>query len=80
MSNIDFSQIVTAAQAEVNAQDVLRKAATAERDKLLSETDWMALSDTKMSKPWATYRQALRDITKQKGFPSDVTWPVRPDA
>ena len=34
-----------------------------ERNKLLTETDWMANSDVTMSDDWKTYRQALRDLT-----------------
>tara|TARA_A100001234_G_scaffold26979_1_gene21082 strand:+ start:700 stop:981 length:282 start_codon:yes stop_codon:yes gene_type:complete len=48
------------------------------RDALLSETDWMANSDVTMSDEWRTYRQALRDIPEQSGFPNDVTWPTKP--
>ncbi len=33
------------------------------RNRLLSETDWMANSDVTMSDDWKTYRQSLRDIT-----------------
>ena len=47
------------------------------RDMLLSETDWMALSDVTMTAPWAAYRQQLRDITLQVGFPYNITWPVK---
>ena len=43
-----------------------------ERDRLLSQTDWMALSDTTMSPAWTTYRQALRDVTAQPGYPFAV--------
>jgi hypothetical protein len=51
-----------------------------QRDRLLSETDWMALSDSPaITTDWATYRQALRDITGQSGFPYDVAWPAKPD-
>lgn len=49
-----------------------------ERDRKLAETDWMALSDVTMSAEMATYRQALRDITAQEGFPHSVNWPVKP--
>ena len=49
-----------------------------QRDQLLKETDWMALSDNTMTPEWASYRQALRDITAQEGFPYDVTWPTKP--
>ena len=48
------------------------------RDALLSETDYLALSDNTMSAAMTTYRQALRDITGQAGFPYSVTWPTKP--
>lgn len=68
------------ATAEERAQRTADKAANVrlERDKLLAETDWMALSDVTMSAEMATYRQALRDITAQEGFPHSVNWPVKP--
>jgi hypothetical protein len=50
-----------------------------ERDRKLAETDWMALSDVTMSAEMTTYRQALRDITAQSGFPHSVTWPTKPE-
>jgi hypothetical protein len=48
------------------------------RDSLLRRTDWTALSDVTMPTEMATYRQALRDITDQEGFPLSVTWPTAP--
>ena len=48
------------------------------RNRLLSDTDWMALSDNTMTPEWVSYRQALRDITAQEGFPYSVIWPTRP--
>jgi len=56
------------------AEDAVRN----KRDRLLSDTDWMALSDNAMTPEWASYRQALRDITAQEGFPYSVTWPTKP--
>jgi hypothetical protein len=49
-----------------------------QRNRLLSDTDWMALSDNTMTPEWASYRQALRDITEQTGFPYSVIWPTKP--
>jgi hypothetical protein len=49
------------------------------RSMLLAETDWTALSDVVMPSEMATYRQALRDITSQPGFPHNVSWPVKPE-
>ena len=48
------------------------------RDSLLADTDWTANSDVTMSDEMRTYRQALRDVPSQAGFPNDVTWPVKP--
>jgi hypothetical protein len=49
------------------------------RNMLLQETDWMALSDNVMTPEWASYRQQLRDITSQAGFPYEVIWPIKPE-
>lgn len=52
------------------------------RDMLLCDCDWMfSLSDRpiKNREAWVAYRQELRDITKQAGFPDEVIWPTRPD-
>ena len=49
-----------------------------ERNQLLRESDWVSGSDVTMSDEWKTYRQALRDIPSQEGFPNDVTWPTSP--
>ena len=48
------------------------------RDALLRETDWWALSDNTMTEDQAAYRQELRDITAQAGFPDNITWPQEP--
>lgn len=48
------------------------------REKLL-ETDWTQVLDAPVDKQaWAAYRQQLRDITTQPGFPYQITWPVPP--
>lgn len=48
------------------------------RDGQLQQTDWMALSDVTMSPEMAAYRQSLRDVTAQPGFPFNVVWPTKP--
>lgn len=48
-----------------------------ERDSLLQGTDWWAVSDRTMTAEQTAYRQALRDITSQAGFPFSVTWPTK---
>ena len=49
----------------------------ARRDELLAASDSMALAD-RITADWTTYRQALRDIPAQSGFPTNITWPVEP--
>ena len=52
------------------------------RDKKLLESDWTRLDDCGLSdsvkSSWATYRQALRDITDSATSLDDVTWPTKP--
>ena len=50
------------------------------RDQLLSSCDWVVLSDSPLSgnQDWLDYRQTLRDITTQGGFPETVVWPTEP--
>lgn len=51
----------------------------ATRQELLSQSDWTQLADVPVDQAkWATYRQALRDITNQPGFPTAVDWPTAP--
>ena len=55
------------------------KAIRDDRNKRLAECDWTQLSDAPVDKTaWASYRQQLRDISKQTGFPWEVTWPTAP--
>jgi hypothetical protein len=57
----------------------------AQRDQLLIASDINVLPDrwnsmtVEQQQAWSTYRQALRDITAQAGFPWDVQWPTQPD-
>jgi hypothetical protein len=49
------------------------------RNDKLKECDWTQIADSTADKQvWATYRQALRDVTAQQGFPWTVEWPVAP--
>ena len=49
-----------------------------ERDRLLAETDYLALSDNTLSAAMTTYRQALRDITDTYSDLDTVVWPTKP--
>ena len=70
------SEQETAYQAELDAEAATTARNT--RNTKISESDWMALSDVIMSDEWKTYRQALRDVPAQSGFPNDITWPTEP--
>ena len=52
-----------------------------QRNEALSSSDWTQIGDNSLTKveetEWATYRQSLRDIPTQSGFPFSVTWPIK---
>ncbi len=52
-----------------------------QRNKLLEETDWTQSRDVVLDNDadWIAYRQELRDITTQEGFPHNVVWPTKPE-
>lgn len=55
------------------------RAVRANRNRLLAECDWTQVADAPVNQPaWAQYRQALRDISSQPGFPYSVEWPQAP--
>ena len=55
------------------------KSVRTSRNDKLKECDWTQITDATVDKTaWATYRQALRDITAQAGFPWTITWPDAP--
>ena len=62
-------------QVEDNAAASVR----ATRNEKLAATDWTQLADqSSIAGTWATYRQELRDLPAQSGFPFTVTWPTEP--
>jgi len=74
---------VTAVEQEAayKAQKDAEFAANArnQRDNLLTQTDWTQVADAPVDKAaWAAYRQALRDVPQQIGFPTTITWPEKP--
>jgi hypothetical protein len=77
--------VTTAAEQEAAHKATMDAAQAAsvrnERNKLLADSDWTQVDDsTGVDKEsWATYRQALRDLTAQVGFPWTIVWPVYPD-
>jgi hypothetical protein len=73
---------------DVSAEEIAQRTANqannvrAERDQKLAATDWTQLIDSPFSNDtngvWQAYRQALRDVPTQAGFPWDVAWPTVP--
>jgi hypothetical protein len=56
------------------------KAVRESRNRRLSETDWTQLADAPVDKAvWAAYRQELRDVPTQVGFPWTINWPAQPE-
>ena len=54
------------------------------RNELLTETDWVVVKHNELGTPipqkWLDYRQALRDIPDQTGFPEEIDWPQEPES
>ena len=85
-----YSWVVTnKTSEEISAHnDAVSKQVRYERDKLLAESDWVTVKavdqnaqdslGVQIPQVWLDYRQALRDITSQAGFPHNVTWPEEP--
>jgi hypothetical protein len=77
--------LVVEQTAEEKAETDKRKAAEVRfmRNRKLTDTDWTQLDDTPLDNvaksAWANYRQALRDVPDQTGFPFNVNWPAQPE-
>jgi hypothetical protein len=82
-------EIIKRTDAEINSEfktlllAALPGQVRSQRDGLLKASDWTQLADTALTpeevKEWAVYRQELRDVTKQPGFPEVVEWPAEPE-
>lgn len=70
----DAEETAWAAGANARQAAEVRK----ERDALLAATDWRASSDVTLPTAWRDYRQTLRDVPAQSGFPSSIIWPTEP--
>ena len=84
--NEDGTELVSFTAREIpepKPEPMTAEEARAKRDKLLAETDWTQVLDAPISaecrEAFRVYRQALRDITEQEGFPSVIEWPVKPE-
>ena len=72
----NYAAFVTPTTDEINA--ALAADVRAERNAKLADSDWRASQDVTMSDEWRTYRQLLRDLPAQAGFPGNITWPTDP--
>jgi hypothetical protein len=83
-SEVVETKIWRAYTAEEQAEIDTQKAAQVrrERNTKLTECDWTQLNDTPLDNAakiqWTAYRQALRDVPSQAGFPHNVVWPAKP--
>jgi hypothetical protein len=76
--------VVAKDQAQIDNENAQKAAdVRAQRDRLLMACDWTQLIDSPFSNDtngvWQAYRQALRDVPAQAGFPWNVTWPEAPN-
>jgi hypothetical protein len=77
--SIDWTQMKTAEQLEAERLEKAEEQARLKRDGLLKKSDWTQVSDAPVDQSaWANYRQALRDLPEQEGFPQEVVWPNPP--
>ncbi len=79
----NYWRVAYATEEEKKAAEkpMYEEAVRAERNHLLHKYDWTStssdLTDDKKAE-WKTYREALRDLPDQSGFPYDITWPTKP--
>jgi hypothetical protein len=64
----------------VLSNEELEISARYQRDELLKNSDWTQNSDIPQATKdkWVSYRQALRDVPNQSGFPANIVWPTLP--
>lgn len=67
------------AQQQAEALAMSADNARDRRNALLASSDWTQVDDSPVDKAaWAAYRQALRDVPAQEGFPRNIMWPTQP--
>ena len=77
---LNENEILALVETPTETADTIR----IKRQPLLRQSDWTQGPDAPLTAEqkaaWATYRQALRDVTAQAGFPLNVIWPTKPAA
>lgn len=74
MRGVGNSKSVT----DANLSNFVEASVRTQRDALIAATDYYALTDVTMGSTVTAYRQALRDVPDQSGFPNTITWPTAP--
>lgn len=76
INNIDFN---IASFQIVETEEIIADVVRQKRNDKLTASDWTQVADAPVDQEaWAAYRQALRDLPSQEGFPNEVTWPTEP--
>ena len=68
----------TTTEEETNLTNAKWQEVRNQRNDLLSQSDWRALSDVTLSDAWRTYRQELRDVPNTQSDPFNITFPTPP--
>ena len=90
MQKIVNGEVIEMTEEEVSeyllwVQENAKQSKTADvrdrRNALLTSTDWTQAADVPQAikDKYATYRQALRDVPQQEGFPDNIVWPIQPE-
>ena len=70
------------AAIDANKDAEQAKSVRQSRDDKLKETDWIVIKNLELNANipgvWEVYRQALRDVPTQSGFPNTIVWPTKP--
>jgi hypothetical protein len=78
----DIQSLVTPTASTIPPVDDLKLSIVMKRNMLLLASDYTQLSDPGLAASitalWRVYRQSLRDLTKQSGFPTNIVWPIAP--
>lgn len=78
----DYEAWLAAGNVPQTAPDTRSVDARAKRDGLIAACDWTQMPDSPLTAAqktaWATYREALRNVPQQSGFPNTIVWPVAP--
>ncbi len=79
-SNDVFDWVDTRTSQEKN--NFVSSSAKITRNDLLYRSDWTQIANNpltpELQQQWAVYRQQLRDITGQSGYPFNIVWPTPP--